>query len=489
MLKGKEIQYYLAFKSKDVRFDGRFFVGVKSTGIYCRPVCRAKKPKEENCTFFETAAEAEQAGFRPCLQCRPELAPGLAPVDSTAVLAQKAARILEENCSEIENLQELAERLGCSDRHLRRAFATQYNVSPVQYMQTCRLLLAKSLLTDTGLSVLEAAMVAGFGSLRRFNDLFLKQYHLSPTQLRKQATTEKNQFRDTITLKLGYRPPYMWKQILDFLSQRAIQGVEKVEDGEYYRTVRHVNKDKKTVCGWIKVGNIESKNVLSLTVSASLISVLPQVLSKVKRLFDLYCEPQTVYETLEIMNDIKENLCMLGIRLPGCFDDFELCVRAVLGQQITVKAATTLAGRFVKTFGEPIETQIEGLCYTFPTPESLLELKGEINEYLGPLGIISTRAKTILELARLFNVQKTELAMTLNPEEEIKKLTEIPGIGQWTAQYIAMRACGWADAFLETDHGVKKVLAPRTQKEILELAESWRPFRAYAVMNLWNSLD
>lgn len=198
MLKGKEIQYYLAFKSKDVRFDGRFFVGVKSTGIYCRPVCWAKKPKEENCTFFETAAEAEQAGFRPCLQCRPELAPGLALVDSTAVLAQKAARILEENCSEIENLQELAERLGYSDRHLRRAFATEYNVSPVQYMQTCRLLLAKSLLTDTGLSVLDAAMAAGFGSLRRFNDLFLKQYNLSPTQLRKQATTEKNQFRDLL---------------------------------------------------------------------------------------------------------------------------------------------------------------------------------------------------------------------------------------------------------------------------------------------------
>lgn len=450
---------------------------------------RAKKPKEENCTFFETAAEAEQAGFRPCLQCRPELAPGLAPVDSTAVLAQKTAKILEENCSEIENLQELAERLGCSDRHLRRAFTKEYNVSLVQYLQTCQLLLAKNLLTDTRLSVIDVAMAAGFGSLRRFNDLFLKQYHLSPTQLRKQLETEKNQCSDPITLKLGYRPPYMWYQMLEFISKRTIKGVEKVEDGEYYRTVRLINKDKKTVCGWIKVGNIESKNVLSVTVSASLLSVLPQVLSKVKRLFDLYCEPQTVYETLEAMNDIKENLCIPGMRLPGCFDDFELCVRAVLGQQITVKAATTLAGRFAKTFGDSVETEIEGLCYTFPAPESLLELKGEIIEHLGPIGIISTRAKTIFELARLFSIQKTELAMTLNAEEEIKKLTGISGIGQWTAQYIAMRACGWVDAFLNTDHAVKKALAPRAQKEILELAESWRPFRAYAVVNLWNSLN
>ena len=244
---------YAAFKAKDTRFDGRFFVGISSTGIYCRPVCRAKQAKKENCTFFSSAAEAEAAGFRPCLLCRPELAPGGSEADAASVLAHRAAVLLEESCGSGQSLSELAERLGCTDRHLRRVFMEAYHVSPVQYLQTCRLLLAKSLLTDTGLSVLDVAMAAGFGSLRRLNDLFQEHYGLAPTALRKK-TAEGKVHAETITAGLGYRPPYGWEKILEFLSQRAIPGVEAVRDGAYERTVCLTDRNGRTVRGFpIKV--------------------------------------------------------------------------------------------------------------------------------------------------------------------------------------------------------------------------------------------
>ncbi|MEA5003594.1 MAG: Ada metal-binding domain-containing protein, partial [Christensenella sp.] len=228
---------YAAFQAKDARFDGRFFVGISSTGIYCRPVCRARRPKAENCTFFHTAAQAEQAGYRPCLLCRPELAPGTAVTDASAVLAHSAARLLEEKCGSAQSLGEIAGKLGCTDRHLRRVFAAEYNVSPIQYLQTCRLLLAKNLLTDSDLPVIEVAMASGFGSLRRFNDLFQKHYRMTPTALRKQKTKEK-QKSGSITLALGYRPPYRWEEMLGFLAGRAIGGVENIEGNTYMRTVR-----------------------------------------------------------------------------------------------------------------------------------------------------------------------------------------------------------------------------------------------------------
>lgn len=477
---------YAAFKAKDTRFDGRFFVGISSTGIYCRPVCRAKQPKAENCTFYPTAAEAEQAGYRPCLLCRPELAPGTAITDATANLVYRAARMLEKNCGSGQSLEEIAGRLGCTDRHLRRVFTAAYNVSPVQYLQTCRLLLAKNLLTDTDLSVLEVAMAAGFGSLRRFNDLFKKQYKLPPTALRKRTLEEKD--HDNITLILSYRPPYHWEEMLRFLAGRAITGIEVVKNGEYMRTVHLENPEGKHVYGWIRIGHQPKKNALSVTVSGTLLSVLPQVLARIRHLFDLYCDPDAVYETLRVMNDIRPNLCVLGTRVPGCFNTFEMAVRAVLGQQITVKAASTLAARVAQTYGTPIQTEIEELTHVFPSPEDILALNGSIENHFGPLGVIAARAKTIYELARVFVQGDIDFDLPAQPEEEIKKLMTIRGIGRWTAQYIAMRAMEWPDAFLETDAGVKKALQPYTAKELLKMAEAWRPWRSYATVNLWNTL-
>ena len=488
MLHVEDRAWYAAFKAKDTRFDGRFFIGISSTGIYCRPVCRAKLPKAENCTFYDTAAAAEQAGFRPCLLCRPELAPGTAPVDATLSLARRAARLFEEHCGSGQNIEEFVHRLGCSDRHLRRAFTAEFKVSPVQYLQTCRLLLAKNLLTDSNLSVTDVAMAAGFGSLRRFNDLFKKQYRLAPTALRRQAAGAK--IHDTnVTLALGYRPPYHWRQMLQFLSLRAIRGVEFVSNGEYMRTVHLMHGEQKHIYGWIRVGHRPEKNELAVTMDSALLPVLPQVLARVRHLFDLYCEPDAVYETLASMNTIRPGLCVPGTRLPGCFNAFEMAVRAVLGQQITVKAAGTLASRLADAYGTPVDTGMDGLTRAFPSPEALVALNGRISDHLGPLGITGARANTILDLAKAFMREEIDFSVFAQPEQEMEKLLAIRGIGSWTAQYITMRAIGWPDAFPHTDYGVKKALAPHTKNEIVAMAEAWRPWRSYATVNLWNSLS
>ena len=483
---------YSAFKAKDARFDGRFFVGISSTGIYCRPVCRAKQPKIENCTFFKTAAEAEQAGYRPCLLCRPELAPGTATIDAAASLAHRAARLIEETCGNNQSIDELSERLGYTDRHLRRTFFSEYNVSPIQYLQTCRLLLAKSLLTDTDLPVIDVAMTAGFGSLRRFNDLFKKQYHLSPSSLRKQLAGTKDS-HGGVTISLGYRAPYQWEKILDFLAGRTIPGVEVVVNDEYLRTVNYTYRDKKgekrNLRGWLCVGKHPTKETLFVTVAQELLPVLPQILARIKHLFDLYCDPDAISEVLSNMNDIKAGLFVPGTRLPGCFDPYEMTVRAVLGQQITVKAARTLAARVVKTYGTAIETGIEGLTHTFPLPEDIMKLNGPLANHLGPLGVTSARSRTIYELSNIFVQKEIDFSINADPEIEMKKLLAIPGIGKWTAGYIAMRTMGWTDAFLETDAGIKKALDRYSEKEMLSLAEEWRPWRSYATINLWNSLQ
>jgi AraC family transcriptional regulator of adaptative response / DNA-3-methyladenine glycosylase II len=479
--------WYEAFKSKDARFDGRFFVGVKSTGIYCRPVCRAKLPKAVNCSYYPSAAAAEEAGFRPCLLCRPELAPSLSANDASDLLASRAACLIEEKCGSGQSLEELFAPLGYTSRHLRRVFADEFNIKPVQYLQTCRLLLAKSLLSDTKLTVLDVAMTAGFGSLRRFNSLFKKHYRLSPTELRRQTASQAN-CGDDITLSLGYRPPLRWPQIINFLGGRAIAGVESIRQGMYWRTVHLVSREQKHFYGWICVNNPPSKDVLTVTMSSSLLPMLSEVLSRVRNLFDLRCDPSLIYETLSEMNNIRPGLCLQGTRLPGSFDPFEIAVRAVLGQQITVKTAGKLAARVAQTYGTPIQTGIEGLTHTFPSPHNIINLDGKITDRLGALGIISSRSKAILALAGSFAEREIDFEMCPDPETEIRKLTNIPGIGSWTAKYIAMRAMRWPDVFLETDAGIKRALSPRTAREMQNMAESWRPWRSYATVNLWNSL-
>ncbi len=478
--------YYPAFKAHDARFDGRVFVGVSSTGIYCRPVCSAKVPKEENCTFFLSAAAAEVAGYRPCLKCRPELAPGSAPVDAAGHLAKKAALLMEEGLPD-GGLNDLAKSLGITLRHLRRVFLSEYGVPPVQYLETQRLLMAKSLLTDTSLPITSIAFAAGFGSVRRFNALFQKNYHLPPSSLRKKTEQSKEGSRDNITVYLGYRPPYLWDNLLSFLKDRAIPGVESVSDHAYHRTVT-LQSGGKTYSGVISVRNAEKKNALAVTVSMALLPVLQAVLARIKHLFDLDCDPVEIYSCLSVMNEIKDGLCISGIRVPGCFDGFEMAVRAVLGQQITVKAARTLAGRIACAYGTELKNPAHGLTHTFPAPADICGLDGPIENHLGTLGVIGARARSIRALAEGMTSGDIELNISADPMEQMKKLLALPGFGPWTVQYIAMRALYWPDAFPHTDYGVKKALSGLAEKEILELSEQWKPWRSYATVLLWNSL-
>ena len=481
MLKFEDQARYAAFKVKDPRFDGRFFVGVSSTGIYCRPICKAKLPKPKNCAFYTSAAAAEQAGFRPCLLCRPELAPGNAPVDAASSLARRAAWLLEQGFD--GNLEKLAGRLGCSGRHLRRAFTAEYGVSPVRYVQTCKLLLAKSLLSDTHLPVSEVAMAAGFGSLRRFNDLFKKQYRLAPSALRRASAKEK---AIGVTLALGYRPPYQWRKILDFLAGRAIPGVEMVAGGAYWRTVHFVTRQQRRLRGWIRIGHQPRQNALAVTVDSALLPILPSILARVRHLFDLYCDPLTVYETLAPINRIRPGFCLPGTRLPGCFDIFEMLVRAVLEQQTNRQAAGALAAGFARSYGAALQTGINGLTHTFPAAQDILALKGSVVGHFSSLGISQASANIIGELAKALACGHIDFNNCAQAKTEMEKLATIAGMEAWTAQYIAMRVLAWHDAFPHADQGAKKALAPLSAREILALAETWRPWRGYATANLWS---
>src|SRR5262245_52594631 len=470
---------YRALRARDARFDGRFFVAVSSTRIYCRPVCTVKPPRKENCRFYPSAAAAESGGYRPCLRCRPELAPGNASVDATTRLAQAAASLIEDRALDEEGLEAVAARLGITDRHLRRAFGAEFGVSPVEFAQTQRLLLAKRLLTDTAMPVTDVAFASGFGSLRRFNTLFKERYRLQPGALRKRMHAEGAAASDALRFELAYRPPYDWPAVSGFLAARSIAGVETVENGAYRRTARIV-VDGKPRLGWIEVAPSPKKAALRVTVSASLAKALPPVLSRVKALMDLACNPAEVAQALGELGKASP-----GLRVPGAFDGFEVAVRAILGQQVTVAAARTIAGRFAAEFGDAVETPFLSLAKVFPTPEKISAVKpGPIAK----LGMPEARARTVIGLARAVAEGDLVLMPNADIEATLERLRAIPGIGEWTAQYIAMRALAWPDAFPHSDYGVMKALETKDPRAALAAAEAWRPWRADAVMHLWQSL-
>ena len=473
---------YRALRARDARFDGRFFVAVSSTRIYCRPVCTVKPPRRENCRFYPSHAAAEAAGYRPCLRCRPELAPGNASVDATSRLAQAAASLLEDRALDGEGVEAVASRLGITDRHLRRAFGAQFGVSPVEFAQTQRLLLAKRLLTDTALPVTEVAYASGFGSLRRFNALFKARYRLQPSQLRRHMAASGARAEDALQFELAYRPPYDWPAVSGFLAARAIAGVEAVEDGRYRRAVR-IAADSKPEAGarrgWIEIAPSAKKPALRVTVSASLAKALPPVLSRVKALMDLACNPDEVAQALGALARQRP-----GLRVPGAFDGFEVAVRAVVGQQVSVAAARTIVGRIAAAYGEPVQTPFASVTRTFPAPQAIAGLPyGRIAR----LGMPGARAKTVIGIARAIADGKLELMPNADVEATLEQLRALPGIGEWTAQYLAMRALAWPDAFPHTDLGVMRALGEKDPKRVLAAAEAWRPWRAYAVMHLWNS--
>lgn len=463
---------YEALRSRDARFDGRIFVGVASTRIYCRPVCRVRTPLARNCNFFRTAAAAEAAGFRPCLRCRPELAPGYAAVDAQARLARRAAALIEEGSGE-GGLEAVASRLGVTARHLRRVFDAEFGVSPVDYAQTQRLLLAKRLLTDTALPVTEVALASGFGSLRRFNALFSARYRMTPTRLRTRVVDESPS--DDLRFLLAYRPPYDWDWVLGFLAARTIAGVESVADRAYRRVV---GSGEHEATGWIEVRRACRGHLLEVRVAPSLARRIPELLGRVRRVFDVEARPDEIAAGLGAWAGERP-----GIRLPGGFDGFELAARAILGQQVSVKAAHTLAGRVADRFGVPVDTPFDGLTRAFPTAA---ELAAQAPENVAALGIVRQRAAALVGLARAMAEGRLPLEPAADVDGTLAALRALPGIGDWTAQYVAMRALGWPDAFPASDLVLMRALRVRTPRAALAAAEAWRPWRGYAVMHLWS---
>jgi AraC family transcriptional regulator of adaptative response / DNA-3-methyladenine glycosylase II len=485
---------YRALCSKDARFDGSFFVGVTSTGIYCRPVCRVRTPRVDNCLFFDLAAQAEKAGFRPCLRCRPELAPRhrhWTTTDATLILAHQATLLLDEPGTWLEPTAErtriatVAARLGVSDRHLRRVFETHLGVSPLQYLQTCRLLAAKQLLTDTRLAISDVALASGFASLRRFNAAFAAHYRINPTQMRRAPATGSCSIDGTERIRLAWRPPLDVGGMMKFFEDRQLDGVERFQSAPQFRFKRsaRVSVGGHTHVGWIAGQWEPEKHVLLLAVSDGLLKALPSVIRRVRTLFDLDADPAPVNAVLQSHFPTGS-----GLRVPGCFDGFELAVRAVLGQQVTVAAARTLTARVIQQWGDPIITPDPEITHLFPTPLALAQADENV---LGSLGIVRQRQVALKALAQAVLENHVDLNPSSIALDTVQALQGLPGIGPWTAQYIAMRALRWTDAWPEGDIALLKAMGlenPRSQgarRAAEQLAECWRPWRSYAVIRTW----
>jgi AraC family transcriptional regulator of adaptative response / DNA-3-methyladenine glycosylase II len=513
---------YLALRTRDVRFDGRLFVGVTSTGIYCRPVCRVRPPRRENCRFFPHAALAEVAGFRPCLRCRPELAPGLSLTDSSEVLAHQAARWLTQavHAGQSVELPHLAARLGVTDRHLRRIFQRSHGVTPMAWLSTQRLLLAKQLLTDTTMPVTDVALAAGFGSLRRFQAAFTAQYRLNPSALRRrvsesaapapapartsthsrtggQSPTSSLTAAHVATanaaapgdagaaLWLGFRPPYDVAGVARFLARRALPGIETVEgDGGRLHLVRTLALDHqgRLLRGWLSAELRPERAAVRLTLAPALLPAAGALLQRCRQALDLDADPAPIATALAGL----PGGARVGLRLPGTWDGFEAAVRVILGQQVTVAAAATLTRRLVQRFGEPIATPWPALDRLFPAPVSL---SAADPAEIGTLGIVRQRVRALQALATEVAAGRLVLDRTAPLEPTLAALRALPGIGDWTAQLIAMRALAWPDAWLPTDIGVLNALGTRSPAEASARVEACRPWRAYAVMALWLGLE
>jgi AraC family transcriptional regulator of adaptative response / DNA-3-methyladenine glycosylase II len=468
---------YRALTTHDARFDGRLFVGVTSTGIYCRPVCRVKAPRRENCRFFANAALAEHHGFRPCLRCRPELAPGLSLTDSSAVLADQAARWLVQAAHDGQDppLPALAARLGVTDRHLRRVFTRRHGVGPLAWLTTQRLLLAKQLLTDTALPVTEVALATGFGSLRRFNAAFAERYRLSPSALRREGAAEPG------ALRLAWRPPFDLAGLLGFIARRAVPGQEVV-DGLTLRRTLAVAHQGQLLAGWLSARFVPERCELHLSVAPALRPVLGPLLQRTRHAFDLDADPALIDPVLVGVPGTPRE----GQRLPGSWDGFETAVRVVLGQQVSVAAARTLAQRLVQRFGTPLATPFADLDRLFP---SAAQLAAADAAAIGTLGIVRQRVGALQALARAVVERRLQLQPGADLSATLAALTALPGIGDWSAQLIALRALAWPDAWPASDIGLLKALGTRDVAAATALAEAWRPWRGYAVFKLWLSLE
>lgn len=464
-----------AREAKDARFDGLFFTAVRSTKIYCRPVCPAPTPKRHNISYYPTAAAAAAAGYRPCLRCRPELSPE-ANTRGGEDAAQRALALIADGALQDESIESLAKHLGISGRQLRRVFLTYTGASPIAVHTTRRLLLAKQLLTETSLPVIQVALAAGFKSLRRFNAAFLESCGMAPTAIRRQRTEMPS---DTMTLRLGYRPPLDFTAMLAFLAKRAIPGIEQVGIASYERVIGPIEAST-----WIRVTANPEKPELRLEISDADPRTIPDIVRRVRRVFDLDADLNAVHAVLGdeplLAKAIKTHP---GMRVPGGWDGFEVAVRAVLGQQISVVAATTLVRRLVDSYGAHRDNPRLGLDRAFPLPERLVDAP------LEKIGLPTARAATIRALATAVIERRIAFGAGQRLDEFVARFIALPGIGPWTAHYVAMRALSHPDAFVSGDLVLQQVLGGDkrlSERETEARSQAWRPWRAYAVLHLWH---
>jgi AraC family transcriptional regulator of adaptative response / DNA-3-methyladenine glycosylase II len=478
--------YERARLARDTRFDGQFYVGVRTTGIYCRPICPANAPKSENVRFFPSAAAAGEAGFRPCLRCRPEAAPGTPAWSGSSTTVRRGLRLISGGALDEGSVESLADRLGVTSRHLRRLFTKHLGASPLAVAHTQRLHFAKRLIDETALPMSHIASAAGYRSVRRFNDAFQQTYGRPPRELRRAGDeTEITGRTATLSVRLPYRKPYRWQAHLKFLACRATPGVESVTGDTYRRTISL--QDGHAI---IEVRPDKRDGYLSLTLDSVNTNALFEIVQTAREVFDLDAPVQEIHKVLgrdpALQKLLRRNR---GVRVPGAWDGFELAVRAILGQQVSVKAATTLAGRIAHRYGDPLNLpqggNAHGLTRIFPTPQKLMRAR------FNDMGIVTSRIESIRRLSQAIVNGDLSFDPAQDPSEFCAALMAIRGIGPWTAQYVAMRALKNPDAFPEADLGLVKAIgypARTTPAELLAMAENWRPWRAYAAMLLWGSL-
>jgi AraC family transcriptional regulator, regulatory protein of adaptative response / DNA-3-methyladenine glycosylase II len=480
---------YRALQTRDARFDGHFFTAVLTTKIYCRPICPARIPYLKNCLFLPSAAAAHQAGFRPCLRCRPEIAPNLiGRLESGSTVFDRALSAIATGAVDEAGIGELATQLGVSDRHLRRLFTKQLGASPVNVAQTRRILFAKQLIDETALSMTDIAMAAGFASIRCFNDAMQKTYQKPPRDLRKlkAMTTESNK-NPHITLKLPFSPPYDWDTLITILAGRAMPGIEVVASDSYRRTIAIGQAH-----GVIEVCPVPGENYLIANIQFPEVTASIQIVDRLRRMFDLSANTTVITAHLATDPYLADIIAAKpGLRIPGAWDGFELAVRAILGQQISVAAATTLASRLVAAYGEPlvageISCVASELRFVFPRPEQL------IGADLTKLGMTKARAQAIESLAVAI-VENPDLLQGFQTlEDAVKQLCKLPGIGEWTAHYIAMQSLREPDAFPSGDLALLRSISKHdplmTKAKLAKRSENWRPWRAYAAMYLWSAV-
>lgn len=484
---------YQALKTRDRRFDGRFYTAVLTTGIFCRPICPAVTPKRENVEFYPSAEAAIAHGFRPCLRCRPEAAPGSPASAGVHATVARAVRLIDEGVLERGSITDLADRLGVGDRHLRRIFKEHTGVTPQEHAKARRLLRARQLIVDSNLSMTEIADIAGFGSLRRFNDAMKQAYGQAPTAFRRgiKASTQKKTGTDDpftarsddLILRLRARQPFDSEYLLAFFRARAIPGLETVRDRIYARGFKFDGRVGLMICHF----SAEQSGVDVILRGPAREAVL-EIGARVRRLFDLDADVPSI--TMQFTQDALLAPLVAkrpGLRVPGCWDRFELALRAVLGQQVSVAAARTLAGRLVARFGDALPDDLvdgTGITHVFPTPQSL------IGQELIPIGLTTRRAQTLADVIDLFASPDCDQK---SGDELIETMTAIKGIGPWTLNYFGLRGLGDPDAFPAADLGILKTSnmggGPDKPKALESISENWRPWRAYAAQYLWSALE